>query len=240
MTQKFLGKAAVLAGVVALSSTSIQANAPKTGIYAGAAVGLASLTGKNNLTITRLVPALAVSATQVYNTNISDKNITGDVFLGYGKRIKCVWLAIEALGSLTSLNSKDVLDISGENTQQSLSIKTTYAWGGAINLGYFINTHSKLYLKLGLETRRFRTVFNGANVDDPNIVNVNQKKNSTAFVPGVGLETDLCERLSLRGEYRVALHQTKTNTASDATADVTTIKVKPTIHYFNVGFTFRF
>jgi opacity protein-like surface antigen len=200
---------------------------------------MASLTGKSNLTIRRIIPAIPLDAMQVYNSNISDKNITGDIFLGYGKRFNCVWLAVEALGSLTSLNSKDVLDISGANTQQRLNIKTTYAWGGAINLGYYINTHSKLYLKLGVESRRFTTFFDGTNIDDPNIVNVNQKKNSIAFVPGLGLETDLNERLSLRGEYRVALHSAKINEASGTAPNVTTIKVKPSLHYFTLGLAFK-
>jgi opacity protein-like surface antigen len=76
-------------------------------------------------------------------------------------------------------------------------------------------------------------------VGDPNILNLNKSYNSTAFVPGLGMETDLTPRLSLRAEYRSALHSAKTLQTSNSQTQITVIKTRPTIHIFNVGLTVK-
>lgn len=237
MTIKLTTKSIVLAGLIAATVQSTQAN---NGIYLGAAVGGNALTGKSSLFVNRLVPATGLNLAQTFNSNISDKNVGADIFLGFGKKINCAWLAAELLASWTSLNSKDALDIAATGSQQPLNVKTTFGWGAAVNIGYYVNASSKLYLKLGVESRRFTTTFLGAgNALDPNIVNISNKRNSTAFVPGFGVETDINARFSVRGEYRMALHQNKTATAT-STVNTTSIKIKPTVHYFNLGLTYRF
>jgi opacity protein-like surface antigen len=235
---KITTKSVVLAGLIAATAQSTHA---ANGIYLGAAVGGNALTGKSSLFINRFLPAAGANLSQTFNSNISDKNVAADIFLGFGKKLNCAWLGAELLASWTSLNSKDALDISSSGSQQPLNFKTTFGWGAAANIGYYVNPNTKLYLKLGVEFRRFTTTFAGAgNTFDPNIVNINKKRNSTAFVPGFGMETDINARFSVRGEYRIALHQNKTSTASTTTPNTTSIKVRPTIHYFNLGLTYRF
>jgi opacity protein-like surface antigen len=243
MIHKAFTKATLLVSALTLLSTATQANAPKTGIYVGAALGGAAMTGKSTINVSRLVPALAAVVPANYSPTVSDKNVAGDIFIGFGKRFNCFWVAFEALASFTSLNSKNLIDITPLTTSgngQSLQFKTTNAWGAAFNLGYHINQASKLYVKLGFECRRFRTTLN-ANLppNDPNLLNLNQSKNSTAFVPGLGMDTEICPRLSLRTEYRVALHNGKTVQAANSPTQYSSVKTKPTIHYFNLGLTFK-
>jgi len=240
--KKLLTKSLILTSIVTLMPTTVNANAPKTGIYIGAAVGGAALTGKSNLNINRNAVPFGGVTPQNFNLTISDKNVSGDIFLGYGKRFNCFWAGLEALASFTSLNSKSNVDITPEIAAangQSLSVKSTFGWGGNLNLGYYINQATKLYLKLGVESRRFRVNFNGAINADPTILNLNKSYNSTAFVPGLGMETDLTPRLSLRAEYRTALHPAKTVQVSNSVTQSTIIKTRPTVHLFNLGLTFK-
>ena len=217
---------------VAILATTIQATiaTPNTGIYVGAGVGGAFLAGDSNLYVNR--PIIDFNN---YNRNLSAKNIAADLFVGYGKRINCIWLAVEALASFASLDSKDRLDISGSNGRQTLSTQTKGAWGGAINLGYYVNTTTNVYIKLGFESRRFRINFVNPQADVDPFPSLNKNYNSTAFVPGFGVGIDLTPRFSLRTEYRIALHRKKTAQASNNAPAQTSIETKPTVHSVNVG-----
>jgi opacity protein-like surface antigen len=98
------------------------------------------------------------------------------------------------------------------------------------------NTINKLYLKIGLEFRHFKV-----NFTDPSntFLNLNKSYNSIAFVPGFGLEIDLTPNLSLRMEYRIALHPKKTVQLSNAASQTTSIQTNPTIHHLNLGLAFK-
>jgi opacity protein-like surface antigen len=210
--------------------TIAQPTTGKTGFYGGAALGAAALTGDSKLFVNRNVPP---ATPQSYNRNISGKNIAADIFIGFGKRINCFWAAIEAIASLTSLNSKDTLDITDINSQQTLSTKTTNAWGASVNLGWHINATSKLYLKLGVETRRFNINFNNPTIDP--ILSLNKSYRNTAFVPGLGMEVELMPRLSVRTEYRIALHPKKTVEVTGASPLITSIQTNHPLFQYGFG-----
>ncbi|MBM3633059.1 MAG: porin family protein [Alphaproteobacteria bacterium] len=240
--KKVLKSSLVVASLVTLAATSTHANHPKSGFYAGAALGGTALTGKSNLSVRRNIPALG-DVPQNFNPTIGDKNFAADIFVGFGKRFQCTWVGFEVLASLSSLNANAPLDITPLTTSdngQFLSIKTTNAWGGTFNFGYYMNPTTKLYVKLGLESRRFRTNFNGTGnaavaATDPNLLSIVKNTTSTAFVPGFGLETDLTPRLSLRTDYRIALHPRKTTNVTNSATQFSNIRTKPTVHYFNLG-----
>jgi opacity protein-like surface antigen len=233
MTRKMLSKTLISVSVLALLAQSAIAN---TGFYGGAAVGAAALTGDSKLSLGRVF--LGAADRRSLNFDLSAKNIDGDLFIGYGKRLNCFWLAIEAIASFTSLRSKNTLDLDGENSGENLTTKTTNAGGGSVNLGYYINPTSKLYIKLGIESRRFSVNFVEPIVIDP-FFSLNKSYRSTAFVPGLGMDVEINPRFSVRTEYRIALHRKKTvqdNNLAAAFPLFTNIQAKPTIHYFNVGF----
>ena len=206
---------------------------PNTGFYVGGALGGAELSTESNLFISRII-AGAITP-QNFSLKTTDKNIAGDIFVGYGKRINCFSLEGEFLGSFASLKSISKLGITTANPQ--LGSKTTNALGGAVKLGYYINATSKLYFKMGFELRRFEIIFTDLS---NSLLSLNKSYNSTAFVPGIGIESDLTTRISLRTEYRVALHPKKiSEVTSVALSKVTSSQIKPTIHYLNVGLVFK-
>lgn len=206
---------------------------PQTGFYIGAALGGADLTAKSDLFLNRLV--VGIPSPQNFYLTTTDKNIAGDIFLGYGKRINCLWVAGEVTGSLASLASKTVLGLSSRNSQ-SLETKTTNAIEGSLKLGYYIGPVHKLYLKAGVELRRFKVNF----ADPANFfTSLSKNYNSTAFVPGIGMEVDLTPRFSLRAEYRAALHPKKTIQAVGSATQPTSVKTNPTVHHLNLGLVFR-
>jgi len=238
MIQKHLLKSAAVAGAIAALSPAAQA---QTGIYAGAGVGMTVLSGKSNLSVSRTFPPPLLNGLipQSFNTNMSDKNIAGDLFIGYGKRFNCFWGSIEALASFSSLRSKQFLDISQgavTGNGQFLANRTTHAFGGSVNLGHHLNDTTRLYIKLGFEARRFQATFisDFPFADDP-LVGVNKRYWSTGFVPGIGLETELSPRFAVRTEYRCAFHKGKTVQVANSATEFSTITTKPTLHTFNVG-----
>ena len=237
MSKHTFTKSVIIAGLAFLSSSSVLAN--HTGFYGGVALGGAALTGKSGLLVSRINP-LGFLQPNNYGSRLSDGSITGDFFVGYGKRLNCFWVAAEAIASLTNLNSKTSLDLSDLNSGQFLSVKTTNGWVGAINLGYYLNESLKVYIKLGIESRRFRVNFTGVpNAAGDALVNLNTTYTSTAFVPGLGMEVDLTPRFSLRTEYRGAFHQAKIVQVTQSATAYTIVKTTPVIHTFTVGFTVK-
>ncbi|MBM3467955.1 MAG: hypothetical protein FJX71_00805 [Alphaproteobacteria bacterium] len=227
VSNKSIAKLFACTSLVALLSESTLGG---TGIYAGAAIGGASLTGRQELFLVRDVLGLPLRLNNVLN--LSDKSVEGDLFVGYGRRFNCFWLAAEAVAALTSLNSRNVLDITGAGSAQRVSTRTSNAWGGAFNIGYYFTQTQKFYLKIGFENRRFKV-----NFTDPTVLyaGINRGYSSTAFVPGAGIELDLTQRFSVRGEYRVALHGKRTLQAAGVTPQATVVQTKPHIQYINVG-----
>lgn len=237
MFKQTVTKTFFLASLVSLATTAVNANVPMSNFYVGAAIGGNAMTGTSNLSTNRLL--VAAPFVQNANTRISDKNIAGDIFVGYGRRINCVWLAVEAIAGLSSLTSRSVIDMSTDNSSQVLTVKTTNSWGGAFNLGYFVHEMTKLYIKLGIESRNIRHIFNNPDTTTPSLLGLSKSNRSTAFVPGFGMETDINKRFAVRTEYRTALHPRKTTTVTGTSPSSTSIQTKPTIHYFTVGLTFR-
>jgi opacity protein-like surface antigen len=75
--------------------------------------------------------------------------------------------------------------------------------------------------------------------------NVSKKYNSWGFVPGVGARISLTKAVSLKAEYKYALHRSKTITASAANpavggTDTGTLKTAPRIQTFHVGVVYSF
>lgn len=234
ITLKVLGFTALTTATLVSTQGEPFSTPPQTGFYVGAALGGADLTAKSDLLLNRLGLGGNPLPQNFYLTT-ADKNVAGDIFLGYGKRINCLWVAGEVTGSLASLSSKAVLGISSTNPQ-TLETKTTNAVEGSFKLGYHISSVHMLYLKAGVELRRFKVTF----TDPTNLfTTLNKSYNSTAFVPGMGMEVELTPRFSLRAEYRAALHPKKTVQAANSALQSTSVKTKPTIHYLNLGLVFK-
>ncbi len=234
MAKKTMSKTLICMGLAGLMTQSVIAN---TGFYGGAAIGAAALTGDSKLTASRIDPNFIIPEARTFISNFSDKSLNGDLFIGYGKLLNCLFLGIEVIGSLATIKSRHILDISEQAGAETLKAETNGAWGAAARFGYHMNPTSLLYVRLGLESRQFNINFTSG-VEASPYINLDKSYRSTAFVPGVGLEVDITPICAVRTEYRLALHRkSKLFQVNDpAIAERFTVtQTKPTIHYFNVG-----
>jgi opacity protein-like surface antigen len=225
------------------NASSCQIN---SGAYAGISAGLSAQSGKSNFTDTNNGGGLTPQKVQnSLNSSLSKNSLAAAIFGGYGMKFSGFWVAAEAFYQFDKLNTKDNMTLSGGSTGNILKSSSTGAYGAAIHLGFVPNNNCIAYAILGVEARRFKVNF--ADTANNNISAVVKKGyTSIAFAPGVGVRFALSKNLSLRTEYKYAMHGTKKITASARNAvqaaqtDIVTIKHKPQIHSFNVGLVYSF
>jgi len=205
-----------------------------SGFYGGFSVGGAHLSGKHNLHVNRN-NAAGVAIPQNYQTNLSDKAMSGELFAGYEQKVSDIFLGAEAHFGLTRLETQALLDISDINTKRPLNVKSDHGFGAAVHFGYPVNPQTRAYVKLGFETRKFVSSFRALNLTVDPLLNHSKTYYSTAFVPGFGIETEVTPIIHLRTEYKVALHREKTHQTIGNNPDRTAIKSKPTVHHVTVG-----
>lgn len=240
MTKQFKAKSLLVTTLMGLVTTSTLANAPgkTTGFYVGGALGGSALTGDSKFTVSRTDPVAAVQIARFFSVEQSGKGINGDIFAGYGKRFNCFHLGAELFVNFMNLKSKKVMDITNQATGDQFNSNAKIAWGGFLNIGYYIQAATKLYLKLGIESRRFSFAFVPGGPTIAPYIGVNKNYRKTAFVPGFGLETDINHRFAVRAEYRIALHGKSSLVAAQDPANATrytTAQIKPTVQTFNLG-----
>ena len=73
---------------------------------------------------------------------------------------------------------------------------------------------------------------------------ISKNYTSIAFVPGLGVRFSLAKNLSLRTEYKYAMHRSKsfsdTANAAGGGRDTTTLKNSPAVHSLNLGLVYSF
>lgn len=218
--------------VISILSVSVISAHASSGFYIGFALGSNHHAGSHNLSVEST--QAANTSTRNFNGSLSGGNLHGDIFLGYAQKIQDIHTALEAYIGLSRLETKSLLDITGFNSTNELNVRSNNGYGISAHLGYPVNVSTKAYVKVGAEVRRFST--NVAGNDD--IVNHNKSYYSTGFVPGLGLEAEVTPSISVRSEYRVALHPAKQFKTSKNNL-TTNYKVTPRIHHFNVGVYFK-
>ena len=229
-----------------VAAVSAQANASScqisSGTYAGVSAGISHLSGKSVFTQSNTVNINS----HPYNAGkLSANSIAAALFGGYGVKLGNFWAAAELFYQFDNLKNKDIF--SGEDTaltaRLTRSIKSSGAWGGALHLGYVVNNSCVAYAIVGAEVRNFKVNFSSASTQNVNVIN--KKYTSIAFVPGVGVRFSLAKNLSLRTEYKYAMHRSKSlkDTRANAGAggsDTTTLKNSPAVHSLNVGMVYSF
>ena len=233
--------------VAALVSAAQLSAAPQisSGAYAGVAAGVSVLGGKNALTTSN---DAAVAGRQVVqdqgNFSLSKTSMAATLFGGYGMKVSGFWLAAEVFYQFDSLKDKQNPVFAGTNAK-TLQSTATGAYGAAVHLGFVPSENCVAYAILGIEARKFKVKFSDpvpANVS----ASVSKNYTSLAFVPGLGVRFALTKNISIRTEYKYAMHRSKTldasarNTANAAQTDVVKVKHQPKVHTFNVGVVYTF
>lgn len=210
-----------------------------SGAYVGLSVGGAHLSGKGNIESS----TAGVANDRSINNRLSANSAAASLFAGYGMKLNTFWLAAELSYQFDNLSSKNNFLVDNTNGQKTASTTTNGAFGGAFHLGFIANNNSIIYAILGIESRRFKVKFSDSATPKDISAVIDKNYISTAFAPGLGVRFTLSKNLSLKTEYKCALHPNKK--LSDTRAgvggqDTVTIKHSPQIHSFSVGVVYSF
>lgn len=203
------------------AEAAITSHSPYIGLMAGGvsfrhkADVTESLVGTNSLGANRLTGALGA-------------------VLGWGAVVNTRWhVAAELDGqwnpsSEASVDSRNFTDPGGlanaipnplvlNPFPLGIKIKSDWAFGAALRAGYWLNDASLLYVRAGIEARRFECK---VNLTDPlnqsggGFPSLSFSPTKIGFTPGVGVETSLSKDLSLGAEARMAFYQPTTGSAT--------------------------
>jgi len=229
----------------ALVSVAQLSAAPQiaSGAYAGVAAGVSVLGGKSELTLSNNGGAGAQIVQNQGNFSLAKTSAAATLFGGYGAKISGFWLAGELFYQLDSLKDKQELKLGG--APSNLKSSSTGTYGASVHLGFVPSENCVAYAILGVEARKFKVNFSTVDTDDNSAV-INKKYTSLAFAPGVGARFAVTKNISIRTEYKYAMHRSKkltgsaANSAAPAQTDQVTIKHQPKVHSFNVGVVYSF
>jgi opacity protein-like surface antigen len=221
-----------------------QANAStcqiNSGAYAGISAGMSTLTGSNEFDSTNT--ALAQYAAN--KGKLSKTSAAAGIFAGYGMKFSNFWAAAEVSYQFDKVSDKSKTKVFTRSEYKTLQSSSTGAYGAAIHLGFLPANNVIAYAILGAEVRSFKVKFSDAVTPADIYANINKKYTSIAFAPGVGVRFSIAKNLSIRTEYKYAIHKSKnfTNTAANNAGgkDVLNVKHSPKVHSFNVGVVYSF
>ena len=231
----------------AVAAVSAQANASNckinSGAYAGVGAGVSVLSGKNILTLSNDQGGGGPQVTHDKgNFSLSKTSLAGILFAGYGVKISGFWVAGELSYQIDGLKNKQEPMFNENST--NLKSSSTGAYGAAVHLGFMPSENCAAYAILGVEARKFNIKFSADSALSSATISKNYR--SIAFAPGVGVRFALAKNISIRTEYKYAMHRSKTFTSSAAHAafpdqtDMATVKHQPKAHTFNVGVVYSF
>jgi outer membrane autotransporter protein len=236
MNNKILAALALTTALVTGLQAQCQIN---SGAYVGLSAGGAHLAGKNEFTTFNDV----INQADKFNIKLSKTSIAASLFGGYGMKLSSFWVAAELFYQFDQLkDSTDDFTLQG-NGGKKLESKSDGTYGAAAHLGFIPNGNCVVYAILGVEARRFKVNF--ADTDDNRInAKINKSYTSTAFAPGIGIRIAISKNISVRTEYKCAIHRKKEfqDTQPNPVGGNDTVKIKqsPTVHSFNVGLVYSF
>src|SRR3989344_5670621 len=172
--------------------------APYTNVGDGFYVGLkaASLAGQT----------ASHSTYSTFTNDLSTSNFGGGIHLlaGYGIDINKIYAGAEFNVGIYGADSKTSYTVSGASTDSSAEIRTT--WGIIGRLGYYVSPSSLLYARLGANSSNFSYSSSGG-TGEIIFPTSYQRTNRTGFLYGLGLESALNDRLSVRVEGAQVTYQ---------------------------------
>lgn len=240
-------KIALSLTLATLTASHLTASAQITsGAYLGAAAGVSVLGGKNKLT-TSNDGFVAGGPQQINNQmslSLSKASPSASVFAGYGLKFSNFWAAAEVFYQMDALKGKQVSTLGIVDEEATLKASTNGAYGASVHLGFLPADNFSLYAILGTELRKFKVSFSAQ--DNITSVKIAKKYTSIAFVPGIGARFALTKNLSLKTEYRYAMHRSNKMSGSAASTvvpgqtDEVALKYQPRVHNFNIGFVYNF
>lgn len=229
---------AALAMTTALATSAHSACQINSGAYVGLSAGGAHLAGKNDFTYENVVGGIK----EEKGIKLSKTSVVAGIFGGYGFKFNNLWAAAELFYQFDQLKDSSIFSIQG-NSGSKLESKSSGSYGGAVHLGFIPNGNSIVYAIIGLDVKRFKVSF--SDTVSPAIINASISKSYTspAFAPGIGVRLAVSKNISIRTEYKCAIHRKKSFDAAAVGGlgtDAIKVKHSPTVHSFNVGLVYSF
>lgn len=170
----------------------------RDGFYAGIAGGYDSYKVRDSLTFT--IPTVLTAST---NPALNPTGFLGGLFLGYGHYFDIFYLGAEIFGNYTSASASytDSFNALLTGNAAALYNQVTFrgSYGAGLLPGLKVNDKTLFYLKAAYSRANVKVNENvSSSVASANLTTL---KWINGFNYGLGLETLLCDRVSLRGEY---------------------------------------
>lgn len=207
-------KKVLLASLMTVAMVSSPLASAKHSVYAG--LGAANVIANHNAEIAYVTTGGPTIQTRSYQFANSTGGI--DVNFGYLANINNFTVSAEIdylFGNLNKTNSVVANNNVISDTQKVES--TGGAWGFGIRFGYNCVDRILPFIRLGIETRRFKLTSIATSPSFPTFNSVLSSTRKTAFTPGVGMDFKLNKNLALGLEYRYAFYSSLTTTGPGQT-----------------------
>lgn len=220
--------------IAAASALSASCASTMSGFYAGAQVGMNSVTGSQKLDDS--------TAADSRKSDAGKKSFMTGLFAGYGMGVgSCAYVG----GELYLNFGNNTLTTRTENTLKD-TLKNTYNLGAKVRLGYTVTPQSMIFLGLGLERAKWqaKTVLDATNKGRA-AGTFKKNKTNVAFAPSVGMDMFVNKNLFIRGEFTYVLAPTMkvTGTTTTPMAGNTgseVYKLNATQQRFTLGLGYKF
>ncbi|MEI7493485.1 MAG: outer membrane beta-barrel protein [Alphaproteobacteria bacterium] len=228
----------VFAVVADANASSCQIN---SGAYAGISAGISNLSGSGEFNAKNHVAGFD---NLIQPNKFSKTSAGAGLFAGYGMKFSGFWAAAELFYQFDRLNNVNKFKVISYVQDKKLQTNSTGAYGAAVHLGFVPSNNCIAYAILGAEVRNFKVKFSDSAHDIA--ATINKKYTSIAFTPGLGVRFSLTKNISVRTEYKYAMHRSKnitssaTNPNAGGSIDTLTLKNAPKIHSFNLGLVYSF
>lgn len=147
-----------------------------------------------------------------HNPNSNKQAAAIGAILGYGCNVDSFHVAAE-LDYYYNSGTRAKSDVNSPNGYAT-GVASNGAFGAALRLGYWLSQNHLLYVRGGIEVRRFD--FNVDARGSTTYPSVSAHDTRLAFTPGLGLEMKLNDNLSLNLEARTAYYNSKERSATNA------------------------
>ena len=223
-----------MAAVAALSLSTASAESCASsfsGFYAGAQLGMNSVTGNSTVT----------DAAGDTKTSQGAKSFLGGLFAGYGMGVgSCAYVGGELYTNFANNNVNFATAANG-NKQ---TFKNTYNMGLKVRLGYTVSQQAMIFLGLGMEKSKWqaKTVLDAA-AGGRAAGTYKKNKSNFAFAPSVGMDMFVNKNLFIRGEFTYVLAPKMKITGANDTPIVVqnqTAKIAATQQRFTLGLGYKF
>lgn len=175
---------------------SVYPTALNDGPYAGIAGGYDSYGARENVNY-----AAGVGAGILSNSPIRVNGFVGGLFAGYGKYFENLYyLGAEIFGNYSSANDNNTISVFS-TVIGNTNIKARGGFGVSILPGIKPTETTLVYAKLGYNRSNFRVQENLTNTGVPSYSSVSSSNWGDGINYGIGIETAIYERFSLRGEF---------------------------------------